>query len=93
MFHLSKRTQRTKISDAYSSYTNIKYGVLQVSLLGPLFVNIEVCELFLCDYKCEKATYEDDNTPYTSYISLKLVSEKLLSSKYDLIRWFKENLM
>ena len=84
---------RTKISDAYSSYTNIKYGVLQLSLLGPLFVNIEVCELFLCDYKCEKATYEDDNTPHTSYISLKLVSEKLVSSTYDFIRWFKENLI
>ena len=43
------------------------------------------------DYKCDIASYTDDNTPYTSDISLNLVLEKLESSTHDLFRWFKEN--
>ena len=45
------------------------------------------------DYKCEIASYADDNIPYTSGISLNLVLEKLESSTHDLFRWFKENHM
>ena len=45
------------------------------------------------DYKCNIASYADDNTPYTSDINLNLILEKLESSTHDLFRWFKENLM
>ena len=43
---LSGRTQRTKVNNAYSSYTDIKYGVLQGSILGPFLFNIDICDLF-----------------------------------------------
>ena len=36
--YLSGRTQRTKVNNAYSSYTDIKYGVPQGSIVGPLFL-------------------------------------------------------
>ena len=91
--YLSGRTQRTKVNNAYSSYTDIKYGVPQGSILGPLLFNIDICDLFLWDCKCHIASYADDNTPYTSDISLNLVLEKLESSTHDLFRWFKENHM
>ena len=68
--YLSDRTQRTKVNNAYSSYTNIKYDVPQGSILGPLPFNIDICDLFLWDYKCDIASYADDNTQYTSDISL-----------------------
>ena len=52
-----------------------------------------ICDLFLWDYKWDIASYADDNTPYTSDISLNLVLEKLESLTHDLLRWFKENHM
>ena len=91
--YLSDRTQRTKVNNSRSSYTDIKYGVPEGSILGPLLFNIDICDLFFWDYKCDIASYADGNTPYTSDISLNLVSEKLESSTHDLFRWFKENHM
>ena len=91
--YLSDRTQRTRVNKAYSSYTNIKYGVPQGSILDPLFFKIDICDLFLWGYKCDIASYADDNILYTSDISLNLVLEKVESSTHDLFRWFKENHM
>ena len=45
------------------------------------------------DYKCDIASYADNNTPYTSDISLNLILEKLESSTHHLFRWFKEKHM
>ena len=91
--YLSDRTLRTKVNNAFSSYTNTKYGFPQISILGPLLFDIDISDLFLWDYKWDMASYADDNTPYTSNISLNLVLEKLESSTHDPFRWFKENYM
>ena len=91
--YLSGRTQRTKVNNAYSSYTDIKYGVPQGSILGPLLFNVDIGDLFFWNYKCDINSYADDNTPYTSDISINLVLEKLERSTHDIFRWFKENYM
>ena len=83
---------RTKVNNAYRSHANIRHGVPEGSISGFL-VNIDICDSFLWDDKCDIASYADDNTLYTSDISLDLVFEKLENSSHDLFRWFKENLM
>ena len=83
---------KTKANNANSPYTNIEYGALQGFILRPLLFDIYICDLFLWDYKCKIASYVDDNTPYTSGISLNLVLEKFESSTHDLFRWFNVGL-
>ena len=46
LIHLTKRKQRTKINQSYSSWEDILFGVPQSSILGPILFN-----MFLSDYQ------------------------------------------
>ena len=83
--YLSDSTPRTKINNAHSSYTGIKYGATQSFISDALLFDIDICD-FLLDYKWDIASYADDNTPHTSCVSLNLVLGKLESSTHDLFR-------
>ena len=68
LFHsyLSNRKQRTKISESYSSWEEILFGVPQGSILGPLLFNIFICDVFIMMDDINIAKYADDNTPFVS---------------------------
>ena len=91
--YLSERQQRTKVNNAYSTYSDILYGVPQGSILGPLLFNIYISDMFYDIDKCGIASYADDNTPYISDFNLEEVIQKLELTTNNLFEWFKNNHM
>ena len=45
--YLSKRKQRTKIENAYSTWLDVIFGVPQGLILGPLLFNVFLADLIL----------------------------------------------
>ena len=66
----SERQQKTKFHNAYSTYSDILYGVPQDSMLGLLFFSNYISDMFYDIDKCDIASYADDNTPHTSDFNL-----------------------
>ena len=44
---LSQRKHKTKINSSVSKWKHVLIGVPQGSVLGPLFINIYMCDMFL----------------------------------------------
>ena len=82
--YLSKRQQRTKVNNAYSTYSDILYGVPQGSILGPLLFNIYISDMFYDIDICNISSYANDNTPYTSDFNQEEVIQKLELSTNNL---------
>ena len=74
--YLRDSKPRAKISDTYSSWEEILYGVPQGSILGPLLFNIGLCDLFVIMDQHDIVNYADDNT---SDVSGKNIDEVLKS--------------
>ena len=91
--YLAKRNQRVKINDSFSSWKEILYGVPQGSILGPLFFNIFICDMFYLLEDFGVANYADDSTPYCSGVDYEGVSENLEKSSAILFKWLKDNYM
>ena len=66
-----------KWSNAYSTYSDILYGVPQGSILGPLLFNVYISDMFYDIDICDIASYASDNIPYTSDFNLEEVIQKL----------------
>ena len=91
--YLSNRSQRTKINSEYSSYRDIKYGVPQGSILGPLQFNIFLSDIFFFVKDSKITNYADDNTPYAAEDSVEKLLETLERETNILREWFKCNEM
>ena len=62
--YLTKRIQRTKIGECFSTWKDIIFGVPQGSILGALIFNIYLNDFFLFTLNFDVANYADDNSPY-----------------------------
>ena len=63
--YLMDRKQRTKVGNSYSKWKEIKSGVPQGSILGPLLFNIFLNYIFYFVEKSNIANYANDNTAYS----------------------------
>ena len=91
--YLSGRTQQVKLNGIVSSWSAIKKGVPQGSILGPLSFNVFINDIF---YFLEHGTlynYADDNTVSFSTPDLDKLIQILQSESQILLNWFHENCM
>ena len=88
---MTKRYQRLKISNSFSEYHLIKYGVPQGSILGPVLFNIFLCDLFLIVDDIDIASYADDNTPYCTSNIRDDVKVTLKAALIKVLQWFYNN--
>ena len=89
--YLSGRKQRTKIAISFSYWTEIILGVPQGSILGPLFLNIYINDIFLATEVTDIVNFADDNTPFACDTTTDLVITRLERDIYNLCKWFKLN--
>ena len=91
--YLSNRSQRAKVNSEYSSYRDVKYGVPQGSILGPLLFNIFLNDIFFFVKDSKITNYADDNTPYATEDSVEKLLDMLERETNILLNWFKCNEM
>ena len=91
--YLTGRFQRTKVSNSYSSWSEIIAGVPQGSILGPLLFNIFLNGFFSYPEETFLSNYAEDNSLYSIGNTIESV-KKALSKDFRIIQsWFHENLM
>ena len=75
--YLTRRKQRVKINSSFRAYLDIFQGVPKGSVLGPLLLNLFLCDLFLFVEEADIMSYADDNTLYVCSENVDVTLEKL----------------
>ena len=89
--YFDNRKQYAKINNELSTWKEIKSGVSQGSILGPLLFNIYINDLFYFIDNASIANYADDNTPYLTNESIEILIRNLEIEINTLNNWFKSN--
>ena len=89
--YFNGRYQRVRINSTYSSWSEIIFGVPQGSILGPLFFNIYLLDLFMFCDDSDISNYADGNSPFSCNSSTEAVILKLANDSVLLCEWFANN--
>ena len=85
MDYLNSRKQRTKVGSSYSRWSEIKRGIPQVLILGPLLFNIFLNDLFFLIEKSDICIFADDNTLYLSLEKAKMLGNAFIDSQFSYV--------
>ena len=91
--YLSSRKQRVKVNSAYSIWKDTFYGVPQSSILGPLLLNIHLCDLFYFLENTDIASYGDDNAFYSAQKNRQTLINTIETLSQVLFNWLSDNFM
>ena len=83
-------TMRVCVSGANSEWSNVRKGVPQGSILGPLLFIVYVNDLPRVEQSCGVKQYADDTTLYASG-SISEVEDGLRKDLEGVTKWVKEN--
>ena len=89
--YLTGREHRTKINNSFSEWTDIKSGIPQGSILGPLLFNVYINDIFYFINEKQLANYADDNTSFATNLHLNTLLQNLETDTDILVQWFKDN--
>ena len=91
--YFTNRWQRTKVNTTFSDWSELKKGVLQGSVLGPVLFNVFLNDLFYILDVTNVCNYADDTTLHVCDDSLKQLISRLEHDSYLAINWFENNYM
>ena len=89
--YLTNRKQRVKINSTHSDCFEILVGVPQGSVLGPLFFNIFINDLFLFIDTGDICNFADDNTLLKCCDNLDEAKSSIENECHLVASWFKTN--
>ena len=91
--YLTGRMQRVKVNGPFSSWKDVKLGVPQGSVLGPLLFNIFINNIFFLLKETEICNYADDTTIHSSHQKLQKVTIRVENGTARVSTWFAGNFM
>ena len=91
--YLTNRRQRTKVGSVFSQWSQVKFGVPQGSILGPLLFTVFMNDMFYFVTDVRIASYADDTTLYHTDKNLTELLKQLEKETNVLLDWFRLNEM